>query len=146
MLSKDELNKLSSNVIKARIMKRAGLADLEARYAYELDRFEDADVDIVVSKPKQERESKHPQNMEAMKATHDKTGDKDVSLDQMVRNEKLANVRTIDKDIANNIVSNGAFKNDLEYMDRSTEHATKKSKTYDKSRYGGDVKGSIQLN
>lgn len=52
IMSKDDLNKLNSQVIKAKLMKLPSHAELDGKYKRELARFEASQVDVVIVKDK----------------------------------------------------------------------------------------------
>lgn len=153
-LTRDQLNKLNSKIVKARLMGSDNVEALEKEYQLELEKFEQAEntVQVLPQLDSQGRlydyalKQGNPEH-EALKGkkkyegTHDKitgerlrygTSDDTLSLAEMVRQEKGGNSRSsnMDMEFANRIMADAAFENNLDYMDDKADiMASKKGAT-----------------
>ncbi|KAK4513250.1 uncharacterized protein ATC70_011818 [Mucor velutinosus] len=153
-LTRDQLNKLNSKIVKAKLMGADNVEALEKEYQLELEKFEQAEntVQVLPQLDSQGRlydyalKQGNPEH-EALKGkkkyegTHDKitgerlrygTSDDTLSLAEMVRQEKGGNSRSsnMDMEFANRIMADAAFENNLDYMDDKADiMASKKGAT-----------------
>lgn len=104
ILSKDELNKLNAQLLKAKIMKLPSVKELERKYHSELERFESSQADVVILCESKEKDKDAKSIRQMKRETHDKHGNRikytdevDLSLDEMVRHEKVTSKDSYDK-------------------------------------------------
>lgn len=153
-LTRDQLNKLNSKIVKAKLMGSDNVEALEKEYQLELEKFEQAEnaVQVLPQLDSQGRLYDYALNQgnpehQALKGkkkyegTHDKTtgerlrygtSDDTLSLAEMVRQEKGGNSRSsnMDMEFANRIMADAAFENNLDYMDDKADiMASKKGAT-----------------
>ena len=120
ILNIDELNLLYSKVLKARLMKSSDLEALEAEYVYEKQLFDSAERRMARDSrehiPKKQRKDRNRnQNQE----------EPEMSLSDMVRDEKLHKTSNFDSEMAHQISRDSSFKNTLDYLDQSSDHLSR---------------------
>ncbi|KAK9767149.1 Pre-mRNA-splicing factor cwf19 [Basidiobolus ranarum] len=135
-LSQNELNKLKSQAMKARLMGMANADELEDQYEYEKARAANPEIsrsndpvpskeNVVVlptfdsrgrmldigssSRPSPGNKRKNP-NSEA-----------NIDIASMLREEKYGNSRNMDMELAKRISRDTAYKDDLDYMDQNAD-------------------------
>lgn len=153
-LTRDQLNKLNSKIVKAKLMGSDNVEALEKEYQMELEKFEQAEntVQVLPQLDSQGRlydyalkqgnpEQQALKGKKKYEGTHDKitgerlrygTSDDTLSLAEMVRQEKGGNSRSsnMDMEFANRIMADAAFENNLDYMDDKADiMASKKGAT-----------------
>ncbi|KAG2212917.1 hypothetical protein INT46_010473 [Mucor plumbeus] len=153
-LTRDQLNKLNSKIVKARLMGSDNADALEKEYQMELKKFEQAEntVQVLPSLDSQGRlydyamkqgdpEHEVLKGKKKYEGTHDKltgerlrygTSDDTLSLAEMVRQERGGNSRAsnMDMEFANRIMADATFENNLDYMDDKADiMASKKGAT-----------------
>lgn len=153
-LTRDQLNKLNSKIVKARLMGSDNADALEKEYQMELEKFEQAEntVQVLPSLDSQGRlydyamkqgdpEYESLKGKKKYEGTHDKstgerlrygTSDDTLSLAEMVRQERGGNSRAsnMDMEFANRIMADATFENNLDYMDDKADiMASKKGAT-----------------
>ncbi|GAN01980.1 complexed with cdc5 protein cwf19 [Mucor ambiguus] len=153
-LTRDQLNKLNSKIVKAKLMGSDNVEALEKEYQLELEKFEQAEntVQVLPQLDSQGRlydyalkqgnpEHEVLKGKKKYEGTHDKitgerlrygTSDDTLSLAEMVRQEKGGNSRSsnMDMEFANRIMADAAFENNLDYMDDKADiMASKKGAT-----------------
>ncbi|KAI8646313.1 CwfJ C-terminus 1-domain-containing protein-like protein [Parasitella parasitica] len=153
-LTRDQLNKLNSKIVKARLMGSDNVDALEKEYQLELEKFEQAEssVQVLPSLDSQGRlydyamkqgNSEHEalKGKKKYEGTHDKmtgerlrygTSDDTLSIAEMVRQERGGNSRisNMDMEFANRIMADATFENNLDYMDDKADiMASKKGAT-----------------
>ncbi len=142
VLSKDELNKLSSKVMKARLLKSPNLAELEEEYDEELRKTAMQQEIVIVPTMNAngnlieidaKKRASQPKT-----ATHDEKGNRisyheegEQSLDDLVREEKMKKGDSFDKEIAHQISTDSKYKNSLDYADEASERLSRKRKGMD---------------
>ncbi|KAJ3258274.1 hypothetical protein HK103_003755 [Boothiomyces macroporosus] len=136
VLSKDQLNKLHAKVLKAKMLKLPELEELEEEYYYELAKAESGDKIIVVPSVNSKGELHAPEEaITRNRNTHDKKGNRlgyedegEQTLDDLVRYEKLNKTSDFDKNLSHQIARDSTFKDDLDYMDDSSDRLSRKKK------------------
>jgi hypothetical protein len=139
VLTTDQLNKLYSKVLKARLMKSKNLQTLEDEYEYEKHRSETQPQVVVL--PTLDADGKlqdfatHGNKQQAKKMrtdTHDEKGNRlsyldenQQSLTELVRHEKMQKGISFDKEMAIQISKDARFKNNLDYADEASERLSK---------------------
>ncbi|KAL2919679.1 Pre-mRNA-splicing factor cwf19 [Polyrhizophydium stewartii] len=157
----DQLNKLNAEVLKARLMRKPNLKELEQNYQREKARAEmhkASGVQIVVVPTIDERgrmidlgqglSRETSGGKQAREQTHDKAGNRlrytsaeeGQSVKDMMLQEKLAQRTSFDEDLSRRIAKDGAFRDDLEYLDDSAERFARKKDMSDdlKKRFAID--------
>jgi hypothetical protein len=126
IMSVDQLNKLYSKLLKARMMGSSNVEDLEKRYEIEKQRSENSRQTVVVLPNIDSRGNlKASGNRDTMAP-----GSEEVSVSDMVMHEKMGANDGYDSVVARRIMTDGGFKADLDYMDdRAEQLAQKKHKT-----------------
>ncbi|CAG8455270.1 3120_t:CDS:2 [Funneliformis caledonium] len=151
-LSVSELNKLQAKSIRARLMNMPNADDLEKQYEEAKKKAEagpeDSDSRVEVlsmldSKGRlydlQGQKSESPQHAGSSRRkkekidTHDASGDRiryfkdddDLTLKDLIRQEKFGNRDTMDSQIAGRIMKDSMFQDDLEYMDEKADSIAK---------------------
>ncbi|TPX47819.1 hypothetical protein SeLEV6574_g02444 [Synchytrium endobioticum] len=152
VLSRNELNTLNAKVLKATLMGLEEAAQMGEDYEREKERYETSNrgEDLAVipnidsgSKPRDtgagnSRLQPGARRKKEKVVMHDRSGqrirffvdDDDDSLSDMVLKEKTTSM-SYDKTMADRIVSDAQFKNDLDYMDDSLDNAAKRSEPTD---------------
>jgi hypothetical protein len=147
VLSTDELNKLSAQVIKAKLMKLNNLDKLEDKLEYELDRARTQKDVIVIKEEDDESSPKHKRNKvekpldkDGNRIDHDDFSTK--TLHDLLREEKMDSESHYDRDMAHQISEDSRFEDDLEYLEESTDNLSrgkrregKKSKHADRGNF-----------
>ena len=125
-LSKDELNDLFAQVLKARITKSKDLETIETKYEQELSRFEMASAKIILIP--EVNDSGKPRKGVISLLIQDMRKDllKDPSLEDMVNEERSNSYQSFDSHMASSISRDSQFKDNLDYLEESTETSTRK--------------------
>eukprot|EP00842_Homolaphlyctis_polyrhiza_P006920 jgi/Hompol1/817/HPOL_002430-RA len=166
VMTKDELNKLNAQVIKARVTRQPSLKALEEQYAREKARY-DAHISgsasqqsgTVVLPTIDERgrlldlgngsSSTSAGNKRKIdRDTHDSRGNRiryskseeSESLASLVLQEKTATGASFDQDFADRIARDATFKDSVDYLDESVDKLSRKKDTSD------DRKRQIAIN
>jgi Protein similar to CwfJ C-terminus 1 len=142
VLSTDELNKLSAQVIKAKLMKKSNLDKLEEEFEYELERAR-TQKDVIVINEDDDSSPKHKRNKVENVKTHDKDGNviehddsSRKTLHDLLREEKMDSESHYDRDMAHQISKDSRFEDDLEYLEESTDNLSRgKRREGKKSKY-----------
>ncbi|KAJ3044780.1 hypothetical protein HDV00_000655 [Rhizophlyctis rosea] len=123
VLSKDELNKLQSRVLKAKLMGLPDADALEKEYEGEKRRAEER------GQVEKDTHDEHGNRLR-YSAEEDKLG-----LNDLIMQERMASGADYDDVMANRIAGDVTFKNDLDYMDDSADRLShKKSRTEEQKR------------
>jgi hypothetical protein len=155
ILSTDQLNKLYSKVLKARLMKSKKIADLEEEYEYEKHRAETQQeviilptVDVDGKMVHINNEERHPKKQRT--DTHDSHGNRisylnedHLSLSDLVRNEKMNQDMSFDKEVAMQISKDSTFRDNLDYIDEASEKLSKKRNYDPKKERDNAIRGII---
>ena len=157
VLTKDQLNKLFSKVLKARIMKSPNLDELEEEYEYEKRRSEmqqevvilptissDGAVQPLANSP----DSRGTKKLRT--ETHDDQGNRISYLDEskktledLVREEKTNKKSHLDSDIAHQISKDSTYKDNLDYLDDQTEKFSRRKRDDSERQKQRAIKGIL---
>ncbi|ORX45951.1 hypothetical protein BCR36DRAFT_585421 [Piromyces finnis] len=163
VLTKNQLNKLNSKIMKAKLMNSANLKELEEEYERELKRFEEAknnsetkqtivlpqfnsegrlqDIGKIDPNAIQQYNKKKPKKEKF--ETHDEQGnriryyknDDKLTLHDLMVQEKMSNNKDFDKEMAMRISRDAVFSSDLDYLDENAERLSKrKERTEEQKR------------
>jgi diadenosine tetraphosphate (Ap4A) HIT family hydrolase len=164
VLTKNQLNKLNSKIMKARLMNSANLKELEEQYEKELKRYEEAKTQseskqtVVLpqfnsegrlqdigkidpySKYSQYNRKKHKKEKFE---SHDEQGnriryykdDDKLTLHDLMVQEKMSSNKDFDREMAMRISRDAVFSSDLDYLDENAERLSKrKERTEEQKR------------
>lgn len=160
VLTTDQLNKMYSKVLKARLMKSKNLQALEDEYEYEKHRSETQPQVVVLptldSSGKLQDFSSNAYKQQAKKMrtdTHDAKGNRISYLDEsqqsladLVRHEKMQKGISFDKEMAIQISKDSRFKNNLDYADEASERLSKERVLDAEKEKHNAIRGGVHLN
>ncbi|KAJ3380316.1 hypothetical protein HDU92_006061 [Lobulomyces angularis] len=135
-LTPDELNKLKSSVLKAKLMGAKNAKELEKNYEYEVARAEEEEKVIVVDE-KNKKISKYDKKKKQKVEEFDNFGKRikyadendEITLEEMVMQEKVNQSNgEYDKNFANSISRDARFDNNLDYIEDQADNLTRNFK------------------
>ncbi len=159
ILNKDELNRLKSQALRAKLLKVPNAQDLEKKFELENARSEKA-LDEVIVLPtidafgrlvdlggEKRAGLSTPQPGESRKKKRDRIEKleavgESATLEDLVRQERFGANWDMDADFASRIVKDGGFQNDLEYMDDAAAKIGQKVVKSDLSRKNAAINGT----
>jgi hypothetical protein len=159
ILNKDELNRLKSQALRAKLLKAPNAQDLEKKFELENARSEKA-LDEVIVLPtidafgrlvdlggEKRAGLSAPQPGESRKKKRDRIENleavgESATLEDLVRQERVGAKWDMDADFASRIVKDGGFQNDLEYMDDTAAKIGRKVVKSDLSRKNAAIHGT----
>jgi len=164
VLTKNQLNKLNSKIMKARLMNSSNLKELEEEYERELKRFEEAktksetkqtvvlpqinsegrlqDIGKIDPNAKYSMYNKKKPKKEKFES-HDEHGnriryykdDDKLTLHDLMVQERMSSNKDFDRDMAMRISRDAIFSSDLDYLDENAERLSKrKERTEEQKR------------